>query len=165
MGSFMVNASYSEIIALFLDVDHFNEWQYKTRRAQVLKHISENELIYYAVVEAPWPFMNRDIILQMKITQDPLTRWISISSNALPEYMEKGDKLVRVHTFHAIWTFKGIGKNKIQAEYANQIDLGGLLPSWLTDIFVAQGPYETFRSLKQQIHSRSKLNQGPIVDK
>ncbi len=34
--SFTVNASYSEILALFLDVTHFSNWQYKTKCASVL---------------------------------------------------------------------------------------------------------------------------------
>jgi hypothetical protein len=153
-GSFTVNASQSEIIALFLDVIHFSEWQYGTRAARVLKHISQNELIYYAVVEAPWPVMDRDIILQMKIIQDPFAQRVTISSNALPEYLEKKDNLVRVCTFHSTWTFKTIGLNKLQADYVSQIDPGGALPVGLTTIFIALGPYETFRSLKLQILQR-----------
>ncbi len=160
-ASFTMNSTYSEIVATFLDVENFSTWQYKTKCARVLKHISDSKLIYYAEIEVPWPLLNRDIILEMEIIQDPSIQCVTINCSALPEYIESMDNLVRVRTFHSAWTFKAIDKNKVEAEYVRYIDAGGL-PSWLSNTFAALGPYETFLSLKKQVRS-SKLSNSLIA--
>ena len=163
-ATFTVNATYSEFVAMLLDIENFNHWQYKISHAHVLQQISDEELIYYAEVETPWPVSNRDIIIKMKITQDPVTHWVTVSGNSLPDYFPKKENLVRVPTSHSLWTLKSIDASQIQAEYNIQVDPGGSVPAWLINIFAADGPYQTFRAFKDKIHSHKKGGASFIAD-
>jgi hypothetical protein len=161
---FTVNATYSEFVAMLLDIENFNHWQYKTRHAHVLEQISDRELIYYAEVEAPWPVSNRDIIIKMKVDQDPVTHWVTVRGNSLPDYLPKKDHVVRVPTSQSLWILKSIKRSQIQAEYDVQVDPGGSVPAWLINIFAADGPYQTFRAFKDKIHSHKKRGASFIAD-
>jgi hypothetical protein len=163
-ATFIINATYSEIAAMLLDIENFNHWQYKTSHARILKQVSESEVIYYTEVEAPWPMSNRDIIVHMNVTQDPVTKWMTVSGNSLPDYIEPKENLVRVRSSRSTWILKALDKSRIAAEYTIQIDPGGLVPAWLINIFAAEGPYETFRSFRNTIHSHNKKKAASIVD-
>jgi START domain len=155
-ATFTVLATYSEMVGMLLDIEKYPQWQYKTSSTKVLKQVSSSELIYYAEVEAPWPVSNRDVIIQMKVTQDPVTKWVTVTGNSVPDYVPKKNHLVRVRASHSTWTLKSIRKSVIQAEYNIQINPGGSVPAWLINIFAAEGPYQTFRTLRENIHAHKK---------
>jgi len=45
------------------------------------------------------------------------------------------------------------GANKIQVRYFLNIDPGGAIPAWITNLFITKGPYETFVNLAKQLKS------------
>ncbi len=161
---FTVNATYSELASMLLDIENFNHWQYKTIHARVLKNISESELIYYAEVEAPWPVSNRDVVIQMKMAQDTVTKWLTISGKSVPDFIPKKNHLVRVPVSNSKWIVKSINKSRLEAEYIVQIDPGGSVPAWLVNLFAADAPHETFRAFREKIRLHKKSEIPFIVD-
>lgn len=147
----MVNASLSTIAAVLMDVNRTTEWVYSTERCKILKQYSPMDLMYYAEVGLPWPASNRDFIIRITLTQDPTTKVITIRALNMPTYMSELPSLVRIQRSSGLWTITPVGLHRVRIEYELQVDPGGLLPAWLVNLFAADGPYESFKNLQQQV--------------
>lgn len=163
-ANFAVNASYKEMVSMLMDVENFCTWQYRTKSARILKKVADNEVIYYIEFDVPWPASNRDLIVQIKVTQDPATGWITLISNSLPDYLPKKDHTVRVQASRSSWLLKSDGI-MTKADYYLEIDPGGSLPAWLINLYASDGPWRTFKNLKEKIHAHKNMNLPFIVNK
>ncbi len=146
----MVNAKPFALLALLLDVNHNYEWVYKIKSSKLLKTISDRELIYYAVIATPWPFTNRDMIAHLKVSRTS-DKVIEIASQAEPGYIPEKCDHTRIKASNSHWTITTAGENLLKVEYQIQFNPGGNIPAWLINMFITEGPYETFKKLKEQV--------------
>jgi len=151
-ASFQVNSKLSQLAAMILDVEGHVTWEYKTINAKTLKKVSDREVIFYSEVAAPMLTSNRDFIIQLKINQDPATRIMTIDAVSLPNYIPAKENIVRIPHSKAHWIIRPLGKSKLDVVYTLEVDIGGAVPPWLANMVSAQGPYETFKALREQIH-------------
>lgn len=136
---------------ILLDVEGQPGWVYGTARAFTLKKVSKQELLYYVETDLPWPASNRDTVVRMKIREDPARHLLTVESGGEPLAYPRQNKRVRVPHFSARWEVKELGKNKLGLTYLLQVDPGGDLPAWIVNLFASQGPYESFRQLKEML--------------
>lgn len=146
-----VDATLSQMAAVLLDVNAGAEWVYKTKSASVIKKISPVEIIYYSEIDMPWPLSNRDFVVRIKLAQNATTKIVSVDTENLPDYIPVKSGIVRVRHSDVKWTLKPIGKNQVLVEYMLVVDPGGAIPAWLVNMFSTKGPFECFKSLKEQI--------------
>jgi hypothetical protein len=136
---------------MILDVEGHVTWEYKTIIARTLKKVSEREVIFYSEVAAPMLTSNRDFIIQLKTNQDPATKVMTIDAISLPNYLPAKENIVRIPYSKAHWIIKPVGKSKLDVVYTLEVDIGGAVPPWLANLVSAQGPYETFKAMREQI--------------
>ncbi len=149
--TFEINSRLSQLADIVMDIDSYKSWQYKTVSAKILKKVSDHEIIYHTVVEAPSLTSNRDFVIRLTIQQDPITREMIIEAVSIPDFIPKAKEVVRVPYSRAQWTVKPISANKLAIEYYVEIDLGGLVPPWAVNLVAHQAPYETFKNLRKKI--------------
>ena len=154
-ATFEVNATAPELAAMLMDIAGYKEWQYKTINPKILKWISKQELIYYVEIVAPWPVSNRDLIVHLKIDQDPLTKRMIFTANGLPDYIPVKEGITRVPMSKSTWIVVPISSNKMQVEYSMNIDPSGSVPAWMVNMVCAEGPFESFYTLKNKIKGRN----------
>jgi hypothetical protein len=148
-ATFEVNVSSAELVSLVKDVPGYDNWQYNTINACVLKVISDSELIYYAEVVAPWPISNRDLVVHLKVNQDPFTKSTIISANSVPEYISGKKGIVRVPMSKSQWIVRPITGSSVSVDYTMLIDPGGSVPGWLVNMVAEEAPYKSFRDFKK----------------
>jgi hypothetical protein len=165
-ASFEVNATAPELAAMVMDIAGYNEWQYKTINPKILKWINKQELIYYVEIVAPWPVSNRDLIVHLKIEQDPLTKRMVFTANGLPDYIPVKEGITRVPMSKSTWIVVPVSANKMRVEYSMNIDPSGSVPAWMVNMVSAEGPFESFYTLKNKIKERNytKADAPFIVD-
>src|SRR5450432_3287214 len=73
-----VQSSLSGIVALLGDTKNYTEWVYHCSESKTLKLINDQEQYDYELISVPWPFNNRDLISDSKISQDSLTKTVTI---------------------------------------------------------------------------------------
>lgn len=162
-ANFTINTKESILAAHLMDVVNYTHWQYHNIKTDVVKKISESEIIYHSYVSAPWPVTNRDLIMHLKITQDAVTKIMTIQIDGLPDYIPKQKDFVRVPSTHATWIVTPIDKNTLQVRYTLLIDPGGSIPTWIINMALANGPYETFRNIKARIKSVNEITPLAII--
>src|SRR5450631_4132077 len=69
-----VQARPSDLAALILDITNYHEWSFNTKLSYVVKPVSPSELYFYSEIESPWPASNRDLVVHLRISQDPVSK-------------------------------------------------------------------------------------------
>jgi hypothetical protein len=145
-----------ELKSFILDAENYINWQYNMIESKKLQHINDHEIIVRSVIHAPWPVTNREMITHVNVAVRQSRGELTMVIKSIPfEYpLEKG--LVRVPFSEATWHVKGEHNDQVTVQYFLRIDPGGSVPSWLVNIAMAEGPYSTFKNLKQQLSTKSK---------
>jgi len=148
-AEFFVNTTLNKLELFLLDFPNYTTWQYNTVESRVIKKISDTEYIYYAKIEAPWPVMDRDMVVRFKIERNK--NHLIVSANSESRILPENKAYVRVPTSRSQWMVTEEQKNRLSVKYAIQIDPGGSVPAWLINWVSANAPYQSFKNLKKQI--------------
>ncbi len=147
----IVKAKLTDLVAIVLDIDNHYKWSYNTISSYVLKRISNSELFFYTLINAPWPASDRDLVIHLRIKQEPHTKILTIREENVPDYLPRKKNIVRVPLSKEVWTVTPLDKKTLKIEYYLDVDPGENAPAWLVNIFATKGPYETFKNLRIQI--------------
>lgn len=146
-----VQASLSTATAVLMDITNATEWVYATKSSTLLKTISPAELIYHSEINVPWPFDNRDFIVQLSAWQDVKTKTVTVQGENKPAYQPENKDVVRVPYSFSKWTLEPAGNGQINVVFELQTDPGGNIPAWLINMFATKGPFESFKKFKEQL--------------
>jgi hypothetical protein len=142
-----IKAKLSEIASLILDIDNYSKWSRHLKMSYILKQMRDDELYFYTEVNSPWPASNRDLVVHLKIEQDPVTKVMTIKAVGVPDFIPPKKAIVRVPFSNEIWIVVPIDKSKLRITYYMQIDPGGAAPGWLINLFGEKAPIESFKYL------------------
>jgi len=148
----------SRLVAVLMDVKNSEDWLYHTSSNYIIKQISLSELYYYSIVEVPWPVSNRDFIAHIKVSQDAVTKVITVDAPCIPDMVPRKAGIVRVADSKGKWVLTPVGKDKVKVLYTLHADPGGSIPAWLSNMFATKGPTESFQKLKLQLQKPAYKN-------
>jgi hypothetical protein len=138
-----------KLLKLLLDAGSNKEWIYRTNNSYQIKRISQNEILSYTETSVPWPATNRDIAIKMQLNRDVKNNTLKVTAVGVPKAIPEKKGIVRIPYFNSWWDVKGDGKNSLRITYFLEVDPGGSVPAWITNMFAAKGPFETFSNLSQ----------------
>ncbi|MDF2437229.1 MAG: lipid-binding domain protein [Bacteroidota bacterium] len=146
-----LKTSLSSLVALLSDYESYPKWVYRCGVSTTIKRISELETIHYQNIVAPWPVDSRDFVVNIKLSQDPLSGAVSLVSSCIPNYIPKVKDHVRITEFRASWTLTPQKDGTVEVVYQLLVNPGGSIPAWLINLAVVDGPFETSLNLIQWI--------------
>ncbi|HXS38223.1 MAG TPA: START domain-containing protein, partial [Flavipsychrobacter sp.] len=147
-AEFITKGTPAKLAAILLNVNSQKDWVYSTKSAAIVKRISENEIIYYSEKSMPWPVSNRDVVMDLKISQDKVSGYMTVNISSVNNLVAVKKNIVRVPSSNATWKVTPINNSTMKIEYEGQADPGGSIPAWITNMFISKGALETFRKLK-----------------
>lgn len=153
-----LQTSLSSVAAVLLDVKRSQEWVYGTSSCGILKQESPSVVYYYAEMGMPWPVTNRDFIIRISMTQDPVSKVITVVAENKPDYIPENKKLVRIPNSSGKWLIESLGNGRVRVEYQLYVDPGGSVPATLVNMFSAKGPIESFNNLRKQAALKEYAN-------
>jgi len=145
-----VDAYYMEVLCLIKDFEHQQDWIYANHGAFCIDSISPFEWVYYGISEIPWPVQDRDVVAKVQLEIDEENQMITIHSIAKPDLIPASDEMVRIQMLDSKWRLKKLDKGTL-VEMDLLVDVGGNVPSWLVNLFSANGPYNTFKNMQQEL--------------
>jgi hypothetical protein len=157
-----LHGSLSSLAAILLQPELQPEWVIATKTSRLVKRLANNHIYYYNIASLPWPLENRDMVIDLSIRQDSVTKKMTIYASAIDKIMPPVDGLERIPFSQAIWEVKPISLNQIEIEYTLKINPGGGIPPWVVNMFIAKAPYESFHNLSRII--QEKRFQGQQFD-
>lgn len=159
-----IKTSLSSIMALLQDWDSYPSWVYRCGASKTLKVISDHELIHYQTVVAPWPASDRDFVVNVKVTQDPITKVITQRASCLSSFIPELPGMVRIQEFKAAWTLTPSEDGTVTLQYQLLVNPGGNVPAWMVNMAVVDGPFETTSQLKKMVfHAKYQQAKVPYI--
>lgn len=153
-----LQTSLSSVAAVLLDVERSKEWVYGTSSSRLLKQETPSVVIFYAEMGMPWPVTNRDFIVKISLTQDPVSKSITVLAENQPDYLPEKKKLVRIHSSSGKWLIDPLPNGRVRVEYQLYVDPGGNVPAALVNLFSGKGPIESFRNLRKMVARKEYAN-------
>jgi ribosome-associated toxin RatA of RatAB toxin-antitoxin module len=145
------NATPAQLVAVLMDIKSYTQWVYHTKSAAVIKQAGPTDLYYYSEVNVPWPGKNRDFVSHITVTQDPATKVITIDAPNVPGMAPEKENVYRTTNSKGKWIITPDGNDKAKVIYYLQVDAGGDAPAWLVNLFITDGPRDTFKKLRKQL--------------
>jgi hypothetical protein len=140
-----------QLKGILLDVNHYTDWSYATKKSSLIKKIGDGKLIYFSEFEVPWPATNRYFYADIDLKLDSTAGTLNVIAVNLPNYLPVYKDLVEVVFTKGIWKVSTISSKSIHVDYTLQLNPGGSLPSWVINLFSSKGPMETFENIKQKM--------------
>jgi hypothetical protein len=151
-ADFEIKGTLPELKKLLSDVNAQKQWVYSTVQSSMVKRINENEFVYYTEKKMPWPVSNRDVVMHVKMTEDPGTGTLTLKASAVKASAVPTKKaVIRMTAGEVIWQVKAVNENTLHVSYWAKADPGGTLPAWVTNMFLTKGPYESFVKFKERM--------------
>jgi len=148
---YQIKSSLSSIIAVLNDFESFPKWVYRCEKSIALKKDSDNHIIRYQTVVAPWPVDNRDMVLEVNSFQDKKTKIVYQKVNSIPDYIPLVKGHVRVREFRALWTLIPLKNGFVEVNYELLVNPGGNIPAWLVNLALVDGPFDTSVKMREML--------------
>lgn len=152
------NATAAQLATVLLDIKNYPEWVYHTKLTSLIKQESPAELYYYAEINMPWPAHNRDFAAHVSVSQNTATKVVTVEAPSVPGLVPEKEGIARIHQSHGKWIITPLGSNQVSVVYFLEINPGGAAPAWLINTFLAEGPLQSFKNLKQQVQKAAYKN-------
>lgn len=157
-----LDATLPQLVAVLMDVRNSEEWLYHTSSNYIVKQVSPADIYYYSMVEMPWPISNRDFIAHLMVSQDAVTKVVTIDAPCIADMVPVKPKVVRIANSNGKWVLTPLSNGHVKVVYTLHADPGGSIPAWLINLFVTQGPRQSFKKLKvhlqKQVYKNAKLD-------
>ena len=107
------HTSLSSLTSIIADVENRVRWFKNCESVTILKEFSPGHFIYQMRIDSPLLVADRELIQEMKITQDPETRIVSTLLKTLPDYLPANDNYIRVPLGDGQWTNSPGPQNRV----------------------------------------------------
>lgn len=152
------NAAPAALVALFNNVPEYPKWGYKVAHSELLKRVSDTEFYYYSRFDFPWPLDDRDVVMHTTVETDAVTKVVTLTSKAEPNYLPEKEGIVRVRKANVFWTLTPNGNSATEGEYRLSLLPGGLLPDASVSLASDTGPVETVQKMKNLLKEERYKN-------
>ena len=128
-----------------------NDWWDKAITDVKVLGYKENKFIqYYMVYNLPWPFTNRDIVTETKVTTDTVSGARIYNARPLPNKVPEKSNLVRIKEYKQTWTVQPVDKGFVHITFEGSINPGGNIPPWLYNMVITETPLKMLHSLREK---------------
>ena len=146
-----IKGTLSSLLAVLDDIPRHHEWIYRSKKAQLIRKVNENEMYYYSITNFPWPLFDRDIFFHATSHQDSVTKVVTARSVGIANYQDEKKGLVRIPMIEVEWKFKPLGNNIVELSYHLKSDPGGNIPSWLINLSIDKGPVQSIKKFREYV--------------
>lgn len=153
-----VRADLQTIAAVLTHVEGFDDWVYASLESRTINRVSDGEVYYYALVDFPWPFDNRDLVLHSNFWQDKKTLALHSKTSSVPTMEKENDGIVRIKKTEIHWVFTPSSNGNVQVDYTLSSDPAGNIPAWMVNLAADQGPLQTMIKFKEMLEKEKYKN-------
>jgi hypothetical protein len=102
------------------------------------------------VTNFPWPFKDREAIVEGKITQDPNNLFVRIDSNSVTNHPVRAG-YERMPKVEGGWLFRPVGHGQIEVTMTGHAELGGYVPASIVNLLIQEHPFHSLSAFKEVV--------------
>ena len=137
----------SAVYAVYQDVANQKNWMSDISTATIVKAVDMMEWYTRYEIKVPWPMDYRDAIYNIKLTQDPITKALSIAFKSYPTLLPKQKGFVRIVTSEGVWRFTPKPNGMVEVMTTGYTNPEGIQP-WMVNPFIVDGPHASLLKMK-----------------
>lgn len=154
IGITSIDATAREIFTISGDISTNRYWMADCTRSDLVKIISENEVIAYYVTEPPWPVTKRDSVIRIRFNIIRGDKF-RVEMSSLPEgeaerYVIRDSRMVRIYSMQGFVDIDGKG-GKTDIRFGVTGGPGGIVPDFIVRWGGWRIPYNTLSGLRSFI--------------
>jgi hypothetical protein len=157
------------LVAFLMDVHKFPSWIVMCNSIEVLKSTGEeadeiDQVLYcvYTINKPPWPVKPRDNVVCAIVTQEHETLTLRVKGFSLPEYIPHKKGLVRCPLLMMELKFTPLDNGNTEFTFETVVDVGGLIPKWVINVYSVHIPYMTIQNIRKQMPFEEKYKKKKI---
>lgn len=150
-GETDLHTTMEKISTVIGSIQSFDWWEEGIRELKVLGYEKEKFIKYYLIYDVPWPFTDRDLCVEAKITNDPVTGIRTVRATPIPGLVPEKPDLVRITNYWQQWTMQSEGNGMIHLVLEGSVDPGGAIPSWIVNMVITETPLNIMRNVQKQV--------------
>lgn len=151
---FQLRDEYS-MVALLNDYDAYPDWLHFVDSARELgKHGPLVRDLRFTTL-LPWPLSDREAVLESRVSQQPGPNGgrVTVELSNRPDLLPPDPHYIRFPALTGKLEFRRLGHDQeVEVTYQLELDPGGYIPNWLTNILLRDAPYFTLERLRRVVH-------------
>lgn len=161
-GIGFVDARIEIVGEVLRDIPVFPEWMTYFKQAKTLKTIDRNTYIFYGVVYAPFPYKNRDLIIENRSLYDFKKGIATIKFSLAKDYTyPKQECCLRINDLDGQFYLEYFGKDKTQVTFDYRADPSGNIPvSIANEVTTKDYPAISISGLRKMVKKEKYINGG-----
>ncbi len=138
-----IKAPAQKIFTLMEDVNNTDWWDKKLTQIKILFLDKGVRVKYYMVYGLPWPVVNRDLCVDVTISNNPVSGERTVNAVALNGVVDERRDMVRIKDYRQTWTITPAGKDLTHIVLDGFVDPSGAVPAWISNLLIIESPLKS----------------------
>lgn len=152
----IVQASIEMVNGHMSAIEDQTKWMYDRKLTRVINRPNDRSSIVYSITNAPWPVMDRDVVVSFTYSEKNTDDFIRIDVENVGDYHPLNKDMVRVPYLEGYWELTKIDGSSTKIVFMNAASPGGDIPDWLADSFVLDMPYHSLNNFRDILKKTTK---------
>ncbi|MGA3014009.1 MAG: START domain-containing protein [Bacteroidales bacterium] len=150
-GVMDVPSTMDKVRDLLGNVKNNDWWDKDLRQIKILIFEKDKYFQYYLVYHVPWPFTDRDLCVESKMTTDSLTGEMVILNTPLANVIPEKPGLIRIKKYLQKWTAQQLKNGIIRITLEGYIDPAGDIPDWVYNMMINESSIKVMRRVQKLV--------------
>jgi len=139
------------------DLPGFTRWVPYLAESRVVRHIDADHFLVYQLYALPWPFSDRDIVVEIHVHRDDSLGMVRASMKAAADpAMPPIDGRVRLTDMDGEIQLRRLGPRLTEGQYTERLNLGGSVPSSINHLIAQEIPARILVNLRAECERRKR---------
>ena len=150
-----IKSKLGAFVSVMQDVDAMcEEGCFEARIVKRMDSDTSQYVYTYSLFDMPFPFTDREWVLENKFRQDPETHEIIYKIDATPHIVPPKEGLVRITHFNNEWRFIPLGNGEVDVVWMADMDQGGYLVNLLFNLTCPEAMHEGFLEIEEMVQKK-----------
>lgn len=158
VGRVQVNDLHA-MVALLEDYDAISSWIVMLTELKELARTDEYNRYMYGVSQLPI-ISSRDLVFNIGVSQDPVTRSITVNVINAYDYIPLNPEYIRLTALNGVMKFDVVSDTEMEVTFEFFIHAGGMMAASIGDYFLKFGPYLAIKKIREEVKNPKYHNRG-----
>jgi hypothetical protein len=150
-----LDAPYERIVMTLVDAEGKPDWAPKLKATAIHSQISSNQFVYSEYYRTPWPFKDREFLLDGTVIYEQ-NRVVFSAVNAANISLARKDHL-KANIQELTFTVTPLSASRTRVAFTFSGDLGGWIPEFVKTIIQKRWPVRFIQALRDRVANNGQL--------
>ena len=144
----------NELVGIIYNFENYPKWIQGCKSARMIKENNKNSKIGYIEISFPWPFNNRDMLLNYQISTktEKMFHAVIISK---PDKIPERSGVIRLRNITGSFEFKELSQNYIEVSCQLFIEPKSNIPDRIINLFIVKRLYKSLINIEKLVINKN----------